>query len=92
MQMTATNAMVPPSEMMIIKEEINQLKTILAKAVAQIIKAVASLCANKGTPPSNDAMEMEDANKSSETVHALNPPTQPLLTSWHLSMNLKLRS
>jgi len=73
MQPKETNPNASSLYLLMIKEEINQLKTIIAKAVAQIIQAVASLHDNKCTSLPNNAMEMEAANRSSDTVQDSNP-------------------
>jgi len=74
MQPKETNPNASSLYLLMIKEEINQLKTIIAKAVAQIIQAIASLHDNnKCTSLPNNAMEMEAANRSSDTVQDSNP-------------------
>jgi len=52
------------AELLTIKNEIIQLKTMIAMAVTQITQALVSFNNNNCTPPLDDAMDMDTANQS----------------------------
>jgi len=77
-RMTETTQNTNSTELLTIKDEIQQLKTILATAVAQITQALASLPNNNCTSSSDDDMDT-DATTQKHGPDSNNPTTLDLL-------------
>jgi len=74
-RMNKTTQNATPSDLTTIKDEIQQLKTIIATADLQITQALASLPNNNRPSPSNEEMETDATNATDPN----NPTTLDLL-------------
>jgi len=74
-RMTESTQNATSLELLTIKDEIKQLKTIIAMAVAQITKALESLPTNNHTSPSNDEMDMDATPPQPDPKNATDPNT-----------------